>query len=1103
MSTDSTLVEFISHQTHYEQFGEMKGSLQIDGGTEMMIALRGVRDHSYGVRNWHSIYRYIIHMGHLEDGRSFHIGVISMPGALSYLKMGFLMQANSRQFPITWTDLDLANNGENQDAPGDYAFSFKAGGKLYTLQVNVRYTHIYYQHEDWRSVVHERIANFTMNGVKGYGISELLYRNEGMCPITERPHTVTMLKEPSVGLEKNTLVFPFTHNACGSSLLVGGKGSQLALLSTVGEQMGFTVPKGFCVTIAAFDQHLQNNCAIEEKIRELSDITSGQRNGDFQCTCEALVRMFQKSPLQADVKIAIEEMLQHVFADTWREKAFAVRSSAAGEDSEEMSAAGQMETLLGVRGLENIYTAVLKCWASHFTFQAVEYRRQHGQAIKSTMGVPIQEMVHAETAGVLFTRDPVTGNPGVMTMNANYGLGESVVSGLSDPDTIVISKTWDDKLSILDKQLGSKKVSMNVTESGGTETVDVKEDAVHKCSVADDVIIRLANIGIELEKAFGDPRDIEWAVSNNKIYLLQARPITTLQLESTKELMHEFDSALSFDTESVTTANIGEMMPGAMTPLTISTFFRAVENTMQEFLLEAGCIDHKCDLYKAVALACNNAFINLHNLYGTSELYVLGSDKRMVDLALLGYVNTSVTIEQLRSIHGECSLPLKLWHKIMSTYSQNRSYGRTKEWERRIRSQEFTVGQNCDTAISVYNDIDSKMMDYYDMWVDTILNTSRSGVWSVALIATISGGGADWTSEHYSDVALLLADCTNVYSADVPSALQELVDVIFKTGQADHFTKLTPEEAANWLKSSESGDAGERFTQFLNMHGHRCIREAEFREKSWRSEPWKVTAVLQNIVRGPRNNKAAKVETSIEDAISQLKTPISKNARMVLKFIVPRARRAVGDREWGKSVSIEMVDIFKKAYWKLAKLMVTEGRLPDEDLLFFFTHQELKVLLESRSGRLVAKAAKRRRILPQQMSLHFSHLNMGHPIPVEETVSEEDYKTLTEIKGMPVSQGEVKGTARVVTSLQEANEIQQGDILIVHFTDVGWTPYFPLIAGLVTEIGGLVSHGAVVAREYGLPCIVSAPKATKLIKSGDEVILNGTLGTIKRVLKTN
>merc|ERR1712150_17598 len=221
---------------------------------------------------------------------------------------------------------------------------------------------------------------------------------------------------------------------------------------------------------------------------------------------------------------------------------------------------------------------------------------------------------------------------------------------------------------------------------------------------------------------------------------------------------------------------------------------------------------------------------------------------------------------------------------------------------------------------------------------------------------------------------------------------------------------------------------------------------------------------------------------------------------MGLKRVLPKARQAVCRREWGKSLSIQMVEVFKLAYWKLAKMMVEEGRMPDEDLLFFFTHEEIGKLITDRSGRLIAKAQKRRRVLPKQNSLTYHRINRGIPKPVEETADEEDYViTSLKLKGMPVSCGVVKGVARVVTSLAEANSIQQGEILIVHYTDVGWSPYFPLISGLVTEIGGLLSHGAVVAREYGLPCVVNMHKATSLFQSGNHVLLNGTRGTLEKL----
>jgi len=187
---------------------------------------------------------------------------------------------------------------------------------------------------------------------------------------------------------------------------------------------------------------------------------------------------------------------------------------------------------------------------------------------------------------------------------------------------------------------------------------------------------------------------------------------------------------------------------------------------------------------------------------------------------------------------------------------------------------------------------------------------------------------------------MMLSNCEDVYSADVPSALQTLAKIISNSDKKEELIAKTPEEAVHWLKSDKSGLAGQKFAAFLKAHGHRCVREGEFRTKSWQTEPVTVIEVIQAMLKAPKapGSNSKKSTLSVKDAIQNLQSPTTWFGRQILKRVLPKARQAVGRREWGKSLSIQMVEVFKLAYWKLAKMMVEEGRMPDEDLLFFFTH---------------------------------------------------------------------------------------------------------------------------------------------------------------------
>jgi len=974
------------------------------------------------------------------------------------------------------------------------------------VKVTTLETIVYYIHEDRRSVVFEQISSYEVNGVKGYGIFEFLYRNPRLTEVNIPP-LLPLLKEPKVlnDVDVRALSLDFTHPACVSSRLVGGKGCQLAMLTQLQHTLSvdYKVPQGFCLTIAAFQRQLLANPDVKSAVSNLQQI-SCKTPSDLKSACNDVMKCFQKMSLCDDVVHMVIAGLNKMFdgqSYNGHGSPVAVRSSATGEDGSELSAAGQMLTFLGVRGIEQICDAIRNCWASHFDFPAVMYRRQHGQAVDSSTGVVIQQMAPCKAAGVLFTKDPVTRNPGVMVLNANYGLGESVVSGEAEPDQVTIQRCWNDDVTILNKKIGSKARQVILAADGGTRTEE-NAGASAYC-LDDDVILKLARVGVELETRFGDARDIEFAVdSGNIIYLLQARPITTLDQESEWQLLHEFDTGLATDREYQTTANVQEMMPGAMTPLTVSFFYDAIDFGGQSRWVSFGLHPDIHMPNKFVTMCCSKAFLNMSFVFSNYEGNNFLGDKRMAELAILGATADDYSIQEVVSYNGR----FPLWRRLLCTFRTVKMMFVLKSVVNKWRelSETFCIAEHEHTnCAQLYEEISQQLPLMSQTWDFHMWLSSGSGIWSSVLMTILTNRALVWTSEHVSDVALLLSKCENVYSADVPTALKKLAITLSVSEHRETFLKFTPEEAVTWIKSSASGAAGVEFQHFLNKHGHRCVREAELREKSWRAEPTKVIKVIQAMVLSEQNKSSLR-ETSEEkiDAtqlISRLKSPTTSMNRSILKMLMPKAWKAVGERELAKSIAIKISDTFKEAYFKLGAMMVQESRLPDEDLIFFLTHRELGTVLATRSAKLIMRAQKRRQLLVKQMDLNFPRVFFGHVEPTVKEVLNENSIVLKKLTGMPVSQGIVSGNARVVTCLEDAASIQNGEILVVPFTDIGWSPYFPLISGLATEIGGLLSHGAVVAREYGLPCVVNLNGATQHFQTGDRVILNGTIGTLEKI----
>ncbi|XP_052245501.1 putative phosphoenolpyruvate synthase isoform X2 [Dreissena polymorpha] len=1106
-----------NHQTHYEQCGELMGTLEVEGYEARHLVLKSFRDHTFGVRNWEMFERYAIHFIWIEEvGVMAMVACLWMPGYITHLQAGYLMYSNGVTYPVTSVTLDLDTLTRDHTPPDRYSFTFCAAGEHYHVYSVATVTPEVYHYRSRGSRILERMCTYRVNGKTARGLAEFHYRNPSGPAIADRePVTLPLLREPvDLGVSKGQITLQFTDPVCQSSGVVGGKGAQLALLTQIQSQVGATVPKGFCLTLDAFELQLVEYPEIVESLEHIVESIRQEKLDVLQTLCSEAVELLASCKVCQPIETKLISQLQATFGDKYQHVRLAIRSSAAGEDGGESSSAGQMETFLGVVSHDNVLEAVRKCWSSAYTYQAVEYRRQHGQPVRTSVGVVVQEMVRSEVAGVIFTNDPRTGNSGRMVLDASFGLGEAVVSGKTTPDSFILQRYHDNSVEILERHLGNKTVEIAmavILDDGG---VTEKQRAPAKeCCLHDNQVVTLATLAIKIEDYFGSPRDIEWAMAGENIYLLQvcewamageniyllqARPVTTSDQETDDDIIHEFDSPVMTPHDRVTIGNIGEMMPGCVTPLTGSVFGRAVDYATSVVGADFG--GGNVSRFASKSTICNSGrlFINLTHVaqnYQKSLLY----QKEALELNLVGAVLADHTQDMIdSSCQHRASFLTKLYNVARFFIVNNRKVKVADGWQERLKT--YQVGRDCERSADLYDAICRQLPDYYQVWETSVHKSSKSGSYGGVVMGIIAGGKNDWSTENCSDLALLLSQCHNVYSADVPLALKDIAKCIVEKQLSEEFMNKTDKDSVAWMGSPQCPALlSEKYRSFLCRHGHRCVREAEFVEKSWRAEPEKLIRVIKALIRSEAFTDSQSPVPSLDSCMAQLQSSVSWLGRFLLRhWLVQKARDAVGNRELGKSIAVEAADRFKQAYWRLADMLFLEGRLPERELMFYLTHREIGELIQTRSARLVTKAVRRRRLQPVQSELEFPRISVGRPVPIERKSLEQRQATFT-LKGMPVSRGCVQGTARVIRSLTEADQIQKGDILIVSYTDVGWTPYFPLIAGLVTELGGLVSHGAVVAREYGLPCVVNVPNATIHLLTGDMVRLDGTKGTVDRL----
>lgn len=737
--------------------------------------------------------------------------------------------------------------------------------------------------------------------------------------------------------------------------------------------------------------------------------------------------------------------------------ALAVRSSALGEDSAEASFAGQFETVLGVKGAPAVRAAVERCLASTAGARVEAYRNGMNAQGEVSMAVVVQRMVDATAAGVIFTTDPVTGQRDRIVVNAVSGLGEALVGGRSSADHFVLSREG----AVLERTLQGEHATLDEARLG-----------------------HLLREALKAEAGLGYPLDLEWAIGDDdQVYWLQARPITTLELPGPDELDTVVDP-----TWQLTSYNAAEWMPGAMPPLSWSVVGPSYIQAMNELYLRAGLPRDLVESVPILASVQGHTFINMSNFYLLAA-HMFGMDKDSSDLTLTGLVLPEAKLPP------DASFLQRLAHT--ARYFRLVPAGKRRLDAFVARYADFRV-EPTEDLVEHYRRLEQAVKIFNESGAVHV-HTSMMAIALLGVFQRLFSKGGPPTPKSHAAVAALLAGAkadgaqAAASSIGVADALDSLGALFaHEPGAAERFARMPADEALEWLRDASSGTVGKAFASFLAAHGHRCIRELDFRERDWEEDPVPLIRSLQLIVTAPR-----RTQTDWKREAHEALGGLSWGARRLLQWLLPKAHAAVVERERSKSFSVWIARQLKRGYVGFAERLVAAGRLPDVDLVFFFTHQELGRLAQAPDRALVRRAEHRRRLHPRKVAVEFPRVCTGKPAPL--AVVEGEAQGPDVMQGTPLSRGVAVGPARVAHNLTEAAAMQPGEILVTPFTDVGWTPFFSRAAGLATEVGSVLSHGAVVAREYGLPAVAGLPGVTRRFKTGDMLRLDGNTGELRRV----
>lgn len=731
----------------------------------------------------------------------------------------------------------------------------------------------------------------------------------------------------------------------------------------------------------------------------------------------------------------------------------AVRSSAVSEDGINASFAGQFETFLHLNGYPEIRHAIVRCIEATRSERVREYATNLSDDADLRISVILQNMVNAAKSGVVFSADPVTGRRDQVVINAVKGHGEDLVAGVTDA------------------------IHYKVFRSGSNI-----QDQVSKQGdlLSPEQIREILDASKKAESHVGYPVDMEWAIDEDGILQwLQVRPVTTLPDVHYNEL----DTIKGDSNDTWTLGNIGEMMPGVVTPLTYSVSFHAVDFGMAVWAEAAGAYSlKKYKGFRYIQMFYNRLFINMSNMMDYPRNVWLNKAEN-VQFAVIGKVI------DLPEIRFTSNLPLRVIHFI----KQMISLSWTKKHVRRLLwlANNYKIVETGDIEKD-YRSLDEAREVLNEAFGHHIIASSQSGTLYSALMEILTSNKRLPTSEDHHIATLLLTDIPDIESADAVKSLERFATLIRSEKHfAGIFISSVPEEALRLLLHDSPPEVNRAYKAFLERHGHRCVREAELHEKPWEEKPVQLVQMLQTCVRsGAREHAHERPHMKTQEILSGLK-PMQ---RIIIKSFLNNARLAVSRREITKSASIKVLHRIRKAYQHFAGLLVQEGLLNDADQVYYLTHEEIGKMIQDLSPAWRAKANKRRELLPQTAALQFTEVCNSIPEPIE---TEQEIVILDgQLKGIPVSSGVVQARVRIVNTLDDAALLQPGEIMVASFTDIGWTPYFSIVSGLITEIGSPLSHGAVVAREYGIPAVVGAKGAKHFLKDGDVVKLDGNLGIV-------
>ena len=836
------------------------------------------------------------------------------------------------------------------------------------------------------------------------------------------------------------LVAPLHHFAQSDLAIAGGKAANLGELS----KAGFDVPAGFVITTAAYDLLLRSNDLLP-RLGEMLNSLDLENPHSVQNLSQQIQEWFQQSAIPSHLR----DEIVHAYREL-EHGAVAVRSSATAEDLPEAAFAGQQETLLNVIGEEALMEAVRACWASLWSERAILYRaRQNVDQPAVKLAVVVQKMVPADVAGVMFTANPVSGGRDELIIDANPGLGEAVVSGMVTPDHFILNKR---SRRITEQRLGRREVIIRPLAQGGTEQLTSAAETTNAAALTNLAIRRLAQIGVDIERHYAAPQDIEWAwirdsTKTGKFFVLQARPMTALpEPLNVRGPMRMLLPVLA------------EMWPRRPYPLDMTTFSGAIERAIGNFL---------------VAMIGKGA-------------PSLGESLREDEGVIV-----ELTPPQ---VHPSPSMLFQPWITLW----------RTRHYEP-AHWQSDPILPALMAKAGALEDHDLRSLSWTQIL--ELLNEAlalipramelRERYFPQALLG-LAGLRVLLALARQADCFGTLVSGIQTKTTEANQALEDLATTI-RTNPTlqDLFHHTDANELQSRLKTSEDGKTFlERFVSFLDQYGHRETT-LTISQPAWKDQPEVVLGILKVLAETePQQNER---EAAWQQARDQLLNTSILGTRLLRKrFLISltNARAFFQIREDTHFYATLTQPVIRRAVLELSRRLIEAGALDEPEAVFHLRLDELQTFGEqgnpsteaiTQIRELVTRRKAKRESLANKPMIDPRLLGVNSRVPAGEDVL---------LSGTSGSPGLASGPARIIQDVTEFGKLQSGDVLVAPVTNPAWTPLFQRAAAVVVDTGGAASHAAIVAREYGIPAVMATIGGTKELTDGQWVQVDGTRGLV-------